>query len=115
MNTYLLLSAAVVGLMAADVASGAALAISRGDFRSAEMRAGFWRKLAELAALFGLVGAEHIARVAGVDLAAPFGFLGGAAYIATMETASVIENMKAAAGAEDNDMEGSAEDGKGKD
>lgn len=115
MSTYLLLSAAVVGLMAADVASGVALAISRGDFRSAEMRAGFWRKLAELAALFGLVGAEYVARVAGVDLAAPFGFLGGAAYIAAMETASIIENMKAAAGADGDETEGSSEDGKSED
>lgn len=109
MSTYVFLSAAVIGLMAADVASGVALAVSRGEFKSREMRAGFWRKVSELAALFGLIGAEYVARVAGVDLAAPFGFLGGAAYIATMETASIIENMRAAAGADDDDTE--VEDG----
>lgn len=100
---YFYLSAAVVGLMAADVASGASLALSRGVFASREMRAGFWRKCAELAALFGLIAAEFIARAAGVDLAAPFGFIGGAAYIATMETASIVENLRAAAGASEKD------------
>lgn len=110
MSTYFILSAAVVGLMAADVSSGVALALSRGVFRSREMRAGFWRKVSELAALFGLIGAEQVATVAGVDLAAPFGFLGGCAYVATMETASVIENLKSAAGGDAEKEEEDNED-----
>ena len=78
------------------MATGASLALSRGEFRSSEMRAGFWRKIAEIAALFGLIGCEAVARLAGADLSLPFGFIGGAVYITTMEAASIVENLKAA-------------------
>ena len=108
MTTYFILSAAVVVLMAADVISGSALALSKGVFKSREMRAGFWRKLAEIAALFGLIGAEQVALISGVELAAPFGFIGGCAYLATMETASVVENLRAAAS--HGEREGTEED-----
>lgn len=96
MELYGGLSLAVTIVMAADVATGVSLALSRGDFRSREMRAGFWRKIAEITALFGLIGCESVARLAGVDLSLPFGFIGGAVYITTMEAASIVENLKAA-------------------
>lgn len=102
---YLDLSLAVCLVMAADVASGSARAIADGEFRSREMRRGFWRKAAEMAALFGLIGAEHVAVASGVDLAAPFGFIGGAGYIATMETASIVENLRLIFGDSDHELE----------
>ena len=110
MMTYFSLSAAVVALMAADVISGAAVALSKGEFRSNEMRAGFWRKLAEIAALFGLLAAEQVVNLVGVELAAPFGFIGGAGYLAAMEAASLVENMKAGVAREEKEEGESFED-----
>lgn len=98
MTTYGLLSLAVIGLMACDVAIGATVALGMGEFKSSLMRRGFWKKCAEIFALFALLLAEQVARMSGVDLALPFGFLGGAGYISAMECASIIENLRNAFG-----------------
>lgn len=103
MSTYFVLSFLVVFLMAADVASGSALAIAEHRFSSSVMRSGFWRKIAEIAALFGLIAAELFVKHSGVDIAVPFGFIGGAGYIAVQELGSIVENLRRTAGDEDKD------------
>ena len=111
MSLYLPLSLAVICLMAADVATGATFALGRGEFQSREMRRGFWRKCAEIFALFGLIAAEQVATLAGVDLALPFGFIGGAGYISAMEAASIVENLYGAATYSDKEDEAEQEEG----
>ena len=98
MSTYCVLSGLVACLMAADVASGSALAVAEHRFSSSVMRSGFWRKISEISALFGLIAAEIFVKKSGVDIAVPFGFIGGAGYIAVQELGSIVENLRRTAG-----------------
>lgn len=93
LELYAALSLSVVVVMAFDVLSGVSRAIYEGTFKSSIMRRGFWKKVSEVAALFGLIGCETAARFSGVDLSLPFGFIGGAGYIVAMEGASIVENL----------------------
>lgn len=94
MSTYLILSALICAVMFFDVATGSAKALACGEFSSRRMRRGFWTKAAELSALFAFICADVMIARFGIDLALPFGFMGAGAYIATMEMASIVENLR---------------------
>ena len=110
MKIYAVLSLAVIIVMAADVATGSFGALYRGEFKSSIMRRGWWRKAAEVSSLFGLIGCEAVARLAGVDLALPFGFIGGAAYITAMEGASIVENIYSLNNGKESGKDGNSEE-----
>lgn len=81
-------------MMFFDVCTGCAKALADESFSSRRMRRGFWTKAAELSALFAFICADVAIANFGIDLALPFGFMGAGAYIATMEMASIVENLR---------------------